>query len=82
LGLSVCKLTSFFFCDFRFRFNLEVEGAAPRVFFFPLQHWLHVHASSVETESPLELPTLDRMIEDATQWIAPIEAVAEQELQA
>jgi hypothetical protein len=31
----------------RFRFNLEVEGAAPRVFFFPLQHWMHVRAAAM-----------------------------------
>ena len=73
----------------RFRFNLEVDGGAapPRVFFFPLQHWLHVRAAApgvaaVATAALALAPalggtigdsvTLDRLVSDACRWVAPV----------
>jgi hypothetical protein len=68
----------------RFRFNLEVEGAAPRVFFFPLQHWMHVRAAAMPptdaassgrvaavttTTMSKGIPSLDQTIALASQWV-------------
>eukprot|EP00455_Lapot_gusevi_P000564 TRINITY_DN10259_c0_g2_i4.p1 TRINITY_DN10259_c0_g2~~TRINITY_DN10259_c0_g2_i4.p1 ORF type:complete len:134 (-),score=36.11 TRINITY_DN10259_c0_g2_i4:33-404(-) len=49
----------------RFRFNLEVEGAPPRVFFFPLQHLIHVSAhSESQPESSPPLAETESVLQD------------------